>query len=162
MPWGRGWNGTVICLLSEVDCLHWPQPDFFFAIPVVKVTPYAVCGFLLIICLHFLLQFVWASGIGSVTQVSEVSVIGGTYAYQEGCLDVSRFSYGLWGPYFHMCQSPTLLNCFGQVMHIWGIKIALLGISSLHLVFPGSLFRPCKSGIVLKLSIVRFVQGCPV
>ena len=29
-------------------------------------------------------------------------------------------------PYFHTCQSPTLLNCFGQVMHILVIKIALI------------------------------------
>ena len=33
---------------------------------------------------------------------------------------------GALGPYFHKCQSPTLLNCFGQVMHILGIKIALI------------------------------------
>ena len=33
---------------------------------------------------------------------------------------------GALGPYFHVCQSPTLLNCFGQVMHILGIEIALI------------------------------------
>ena len=64
---------------------------------------------------------------------------------------------GALGPYFHRCQSLTLLKLFGQVMHILLIKIAL--------IFPicrFTLFRPCKFGIVLKLSIVRVVQGWPV
>ena len=65
---------------------------------------------------------------------------------------------GTLGLYCHTCQSPTLLNCFGQVMHILGIKIALI-FPICTSGFPVSLFRPCKFGIVLKLSIVRVVQG---
>ena len=65
---------------------------------------------------------------------------------------------GALGPYFHMCQSLTLLNCFGQVMYILGIKIALK-FPLYTSLFPGSLFRPWKFGIVLKLSIVWIVQG---
>ena len=54
-------------------------------------------------------------------------------------------------PSFHTCQSPTSLNCFGQVMHILGIKITFI-FPSCTSVFPVSLFRPCKFGIVPKLS----------
>ena len=37
---------------------------------------------------------IWASGFGSVTQVLEVSVIGGgTYACPVGCLGASGFAY---------------------------------------------------------------------
>ena len=75
-----------------------------------------------------------------------------------GCLGVSGFAYCLCGLYFHMCESPTLLNCFGQVMHILGIKIALI-FPICTSVFSVSLFRPYKFGIVLKLTIVRVVQG---
>ena len=68
----------------------------------------------------------WALEIGWVTQVLEASVIEGTYTYPVSCLGVSGFEYFLCGPYFHICQSPNLLNCFGQVMHVLGIKIALI------------------------------------
>ena len=33
---------------------------------------------------------------------------------------------GALGLYFHTCQSLTLPNCFGQVMHTLGMKIALI------------------------------------
>ena len=65
------------------------------------------------------------------------------------------------GPVFSYVSSATLLDCFGQVMHILGIKIALI-FPICTSVFPVSLFRPYKVGIVLKFSIVRVVQGWPV
>ena len=76
---------------------------------------YSWCG--LRVLVNYLLTpccctVVWASGFGSVTQVLEVSVIGGTYAYPVGCLGVSRFAYCLWGPYFHRYRSPTLPKLF--------------------------------------------------
>ena len=42
------------------------------------------------------------------------------------------------GPYFHTCQSPTLLYCFGQVMHNLGNRVALI-FSSLDFSIPQSL-----------------------
>ena len=81
---------------------------------------------------------VQASEIGLVTQVLEVSVIGGggdipIPSELLGCLRIRVLSLG---PYFHTCQSPTLLNCFGQVMHILGIEIALIFPNpSHHLTF---------------------------
>ena len=48
---------------------------------------------------------------------------------------------GTLGPYFHTCQSPSLLNCFGQVVHILGNKIALV-FPLWTPVFPSPLFRP--------------------
>ena len=77
---------SIIGSFPEVDCLHWPQPDFILCHSCRKVNPYVVCGFLQIIYLHlFCCTAVWSLGIGSITQVLEVSVIGGTYTYPEGC-----------------------------------------------------------------------------
>ena len=52
-------------------------------------------------CLLAFFTAVWVSGIGSRTpRFLEVSVIGGTYAYPEGCFGISEFAYCLWGLYF--------------------------------------------------------------
>ena len=81
--------------------LRWLQPQFFKAVPVIEFTPYAVyfaSSFGLHACI-----FYCCMGVGdwlSETQVLEVSVIGETFAYPEGCLDISGFAYCLWGPYF--------------------------------------------------------------
>ena len=88
----------------------------------------------------------------------DVSVIGGTYAYPEGCLGISGFTYCLWVPYFHMCQSPTLLNCSGQVMRNLGDRIALI-FSSLDFSIPQSLVQTLEFGRVLTLVIVWIVHG---
>ena len=44
-------------------------------------------------------------------------------------------------PIFHSCQSLTLPNCFGQVMHILGNKIALI-FPLWTSISPSPLFRP--------------------
>ena len=82
----------------------------------------------------------------------------GTYAYPEGCLGISGFVYCLWDPYFHMCQPPTLQNCFGQVMHNLGNRVTLI-FSSLDFSIPQSLVQTLEFGIVLTLVIVQIVQG---
>ena len=58
-------------------------------------------------------------GSGGFSYWGDIRVPGGLL----GCLRIRVLT---WDPYFHTCQSPTLLNCFGQVMHILGIKIALI------------------------------------
>ena len=88
-------------LFPEVDCLRWLQPDFFTAVPVVKITPYAVyfagsCG--LLACI-----FYCCVGVG--VWLSETQLFGGfgdwgTYAYLKGCFCISGFAYCLWGQYF--------------------------------------------------------------
>ena len=77
-------------------------------------------------------------------------MVGGTNAYPEGCLGISGFACCLWGPYFHMCQSLTLLNCFGQVMYNLGNRV--FGI-------PQFFVQTLEFGIVLMLAIVWIVQG---
>ena len=59
----------------------------------------------------------------SKTQVLEFGDFGDCrrYAYPKGCLSISWLVYCQFGSLFHMCQSPTLLNCFGQVMLTLGI-----------------------------------------
>ena len=63
----------------------------------------------------------------SETQVLQFGSLDdwGTYMYSQGCLGISKFANCFLGPVFHMYQSPTLLNCFGQVINILGNKIAL-------------------------------------
>ena len=80
-------------------------------------------------------------------------MIVGTYAYPEGCLGISVFSYCLWGPYFHTCQSTTLLNCFFQVMRNLGNRVALT-FSSLDFSIPQSLLQTLEFGTVLTLAIM--------
>ena len=75
-----------------------------------------------------------------------------------GLLGISGFACYHWGPYFHTCQSPTLLNCFGQVMHNLGNRVALI-FSSLDFIIPQSLLQTLKFGIVWTLAILRIVQG---
>ena len=62
------------------------------------------------------------------------------------------------GQVFHTCQSPTLQNCFGQVMHNLGNRVAVI-FSSLDFSIPQSLVQTLEFGIVLTLVIVRIVQG---
>ena len=90
---------------------------------------------------------------------------GGEIRVPEGLLwAVSGFAYCLWSPYFHTCQSPTLQNCFGQVMHNLGNRVALfllfsLIFSSLDFSIPQSLVQTLEFGIVFTLAIVRIFQG---
>ena len=120
---------------------------------------YNFCGPLQSTCLHSFSPS--CVGIGSMALGDPDlgdSVTGGTYAYLEGCLGISGCTYCLWGPYFHTCQSPTSQNCFGQVMHNLGNRVALI-FSSLDFSIPQSLVQTLGFGIVLMLAIVRIVQG---
>ena len=149
-------------LFPEKDCLRWLQPEFLVAVPVIKLTPYTVsvspCRLLAFIpfpllCGHRGLALgdpgLWIRG----------SVIGGNIRVPGGLLwAVSGFVYCLWGPYFHTCQSPTLQNCFGQVMHNLGNRGALI-FSSLDFSIPQSLVQTLEFGIVFTLAIVRIFQG---
>ena len=65
---------------------------------------------------------------------------------------------GALGLYFHTCQSPTLLNCFGQVMHNLRNRVALT-FFSFDFSIPQSLVQTLESGIVFTLAIVGIAQG---
>ena len=65
---------------------------------------------------------------------------------------------GALGPYFHTCQSPTLQNCFGEVIHNLGNRVALI-FFFLDFSIPQSLVQTLEFGIVLTLVFLRIVQG---
>ena len=100
------WHSIVGPLRSRLPSLT--QLDFFFGLPVADLLLVRSAGSCELFAYTLLLHC--CVGFGSVTQVLEVSVIGETYAYPVGCLGVSGFTYCLWGPYFHRCQSSTLLK----------------------------------------------------
>ena len=103
-----------------------------------------VCRLLRIICLHLFVALLcghWGLAFGNQCfgrfgDWGDKRVPRGL----PGCLRVHVLSLG---PVFHTCQSPTLRNCLGQVIHILGIKIALI-FPLCTSVFTGSLFRPWK------------------
>ena len=65
---------------------------------------------------------------------------------------------GALGPYFHTCQSPTLQNCFGKVMHNLGNSVALI-FSSLDFSIPQSLVQTLEFGILLTLVILTYCSA---
>ena len=145
-------------LFPDKDCLRWLQPEIFSCQSSHKLTPYSVSASpcRLLACISFPC---WV-GIGGWLRDPALWRFGDwrTHAYREGCLGISRFVYCLWGPYFHTCQSPTLQNCFGQVMHNLGNRVALI-FSSLDFSIPQSLVQTLEFGIVLTLVILWIVLG---
>ena len=78
--------------------------------------------------------------------LSKTQVFGGFGDWGDirvpgGVLEYLRIFVLSLGPVFHTRQSPTLLYCFGQVMHISGNKITLI-FPLWTSVYPSPLFRP--------------------